>query len=73
MKNFESRYRTMTTKRLFAIYLNEFDRKNKADAEITQNLIKKELQRRFNATLNILDDVEQSRNAISVLNYLLGE
>ena len=63
----------MTTKRLFDIYLDEFERENKADAEITQNLIKKELQRRFNATLNILDDVEQSRNAISVLNYLLGE
>ena len=67
------KYRTITTKRLFEIYLDEFERENKADADATQVLIKKELQRRFNATLNILNDVEQSRNATSVLNYLLGE
>ena len=67
------RYRTMTTKRLFDLYLDEFDRINKEDAAITQDLIKKELQRRFNATLNILDDTEQSRTATTVINYLLGE
>ena len=73
MKNIESRYRTMKTEKLFDIYLDEFGRENKADAEITQKLIKKELRRRFNATLNILDDVEQSRSAVSLLNYLKGE
>lgn len=68
-----NRYQTMTTERLFDLYLDEFDRINKEDAAITQNLIKKELQRRFNATLNILDDTEQSRTATTVINYLLGE
>ena len=66
-------YRFKTTEELIAIYADEELRANQADKEHTQALIKKELKRRFNAVINLLDDFQTFVNPECTYNYLLGK
>ena len=66
-------YRHWTTEELIEGYAWEADRINQKDREITQRLIKKELKRRFNATLRLLDDEQTARNPKGTYRYLLNE
>lgn len=66
-------YRYRTTEELINIYADENARINKEDRELSQNLIKKELKRRFNAVLQLLDDDQTTENPKGTYNYLLGK
>lgn len=65
-------YRNKTTEELVRAYADEADRISKEDAEITRTLIKKELKRRFNAFVRLLDDEQTEANPAGTYNYLLG-
>lgn len=67
------KYRDITTEELIKAYAFENDRINKSDAEITKKLIKKELKRRFEVTLKLLDDEQTIKKPKGTLNYLLGK
>ena len=66
-------YRLWTTEELIEGYAWEADRINQKDREITQRLIKKELKRRFNATIRLLDDEQTVKNPKGTYRYLLNE
>ena len=66
-------YILWTTEELIEGYAWEADRINQKDREITQRLIKKELKRRFNATIRLLDDEQTVRNPKGTYRYLLNE
>ena len=66
-------YRLWTTEELIEAYAWEAKRINKEDREIAQRLIKKELKRRFNATLRLLDDEQTTENPKGTYRYLLNE
>ena len=66
-------YRYRTTEDLVKAYAFEADRIDREDAERTKALIKKELERRFNAFMNLLDDKQTKENPSGTLNYLLGK
>ena len=66
-------YRLWTTQELIEAYAWEAGRINQEDRKRTQNLIKKELRRRFNATLQILDDEQTTENPLGTYRYLIGE
>ena len=66
-------YRLWTTEELIEAYAWEAKRINKKDREITQRGIKKELKRRFNATLRLLDDEQTTENPKGLYRYLLNE
>ena len=66
-------YRLWTTEELIEGYAWEAGRINQKDREITQRLIKKELKRRFNATLRLLDDEQTVQNPKGTYRYLLNE
>ena len=66
-------YRLWTTEELIEAYAWEAKRINQRDREIAQASIKKELKRRFNATLKLLDDWQTTENPKSTYRYLNGE
>ena len=66
-------YRLWTTEELIEAYAWEAKRISKSDREIAQRLIKKELKRRFNATLRLLDDEQTTQNPKGTYRYLLNE
>lgn len=65
-------YRLWTTEELIEAYAYEADRINRKDAERTKALVKKELKRRFNATLRLLDDDQTVKNPTGTYRYLLN-
>ena len=66
-------YRMWTTQELIQAYAEENKRINQLDKVATQKLIKKELKRRFNATLLLLDDSQTTYNPEGTFKYLIGE
>ena len=66
-------YRLWTTEELIEAYAFEAKRINQKDRETAQKEIKKELKRRFNATLLLLDDKQTEYNPSGTYRYLLGE
>lgn len=65
-------YRLWNTEELIIAYADEAKRLNREDAEHTKRLIKKELKRRFEATLKLLDDKQTEENATGTYLYLLN-
>ncbi len=66
-------YRLWTTQELIEAYAFESTRINQLDKEVAQKAIKKELKRRFNATILLLDDSQTTYNPEGTFKYLLGE
>ena len=66
-------YRLWTTEELIEAYAFEAGRINQQDRETTQCLIRKELKRRFDATLRLLDDEQTTQNPKGTYRYLLNE
>lgn len=66
-------YRLWTTQELIEAYAFESTRINQLDKEVAQKAIKKELKRRFNATILLLDDSQTTYNSEGTFKYLLGE
>ena len=66
-------YRLWTTEELIEAYAWEAKRSNQKDRETAQRLIKKELKRRFDATLRLLDDEQTTQNPKGTYRYLLNE
>ena len=66
-------YQAWTTRELIDEYAWEAGRINRAEREQTQRLIRKELKRRFDATLRLLDDPQTARNPGGTFRYLLNE
>lgn len=65
-------YRLWTTEELIEAYAWEAGRINQKDREAAQRQIKKELKRRFNATLQLLDDNQTTENWQGTYMYLLN-
>ena len=65
-------YRLWTTEELIEAYAFEAKRINQQDREKAQKLIKKELKRRFDSTLRLLDDQQTTDNWQGTFNYLLN-
>ena len=66
-------YRLWTTEELIEAYAFEAGRRDQRNREITQREIKKELKRRFDATLRLLDDEQTVENPKGNFRYLLNE
>lgn len=68
-------YRTRTTKDLLETYawLNKRCVADKTDIQKAKALIKKELDRRFKAVFEFLEDGQNDENPAGTLLYLLGE
>lgn len=66
-------YRLWTTQELIEAYAFESTRINQLDKEVAQKAIKKELKRRFNATILLLDDSQTTYNPEGTFKYLIGE
>ena len=66
-------YRLWTLEELIESYAWEAKRYNQKDREKAQRLIKKELKRRFDATLRLLDDEQTTENWEGTYRYLLNE
>lgn len=68
-------YRTRTTKDLLETYawLNKRCVADKTDIQKAKALIKKELDRRFKAVFEFLEDGQNDENPNGTLRYLLGE
>ena len=66
-------YELWTTEELIEAYAWEAKRINQKDRETAQRLIKKELKRRFDATLRLLDDEQTTENPKGTLRYLLND
>ena len=66
-------YRLWTTEELIEAYAFEAKRINQKDRETAQRSIKRELKRRFDATLRLLDDEQTTANPKGTLRYLLNE
>lgn len=68
-------YRTRTTKDLLETYawLNKRCVADKTDIQKAKALIKKELDRRFKAVFEFLEDGQNDENPAGTLRYLLGE
>lgn len=66
-------YRLWTTQELIEAYAFESTRINQLDKEVAQKAIKKELKRRFNTTILLLDDSQTTYNPEGTFKYLLGE
>ena len=66
-------YRLWTTQELIEAYAFEAGRKDQRSREETQRLIKRELKRRFDATLRLLDDEQTTQNPAGTYRYLLNE
>ena len=65
-------YRLYTTEELIETYAFESSRICKMDRENAQKAIRKELKRRFNATLTLLDDEQTINNPTGTYRYLLN-
>lgn len=65
-------YRLWTTEELIEAYAFESKRINQKDKETAQSAIKKELRRRFDATLKLLDDDQTVENPTGTYKYLLN-
>lgn len=65
--------RYKTTEELINTYAFESTRLNKEDRENAHRLIRKELERRFDAVLSLLDDEQTIENPKGTYNYLLGK
>ena len=61
-----------TTEELIEAYAFESSRINEKDKEIAQKAIRKELKRRFYATLRLLDDEQTIQNPTGTYRYLLN-
>ena len=66
-------YRLWTTEELIEAYAWEAKRINQKDREIAQRSIKRELKRRFDAPLRLLDDEQTTKNPKGTYRYLLNE
>jgi hypothetical protein len=66
-------YRLWTTEEQIDAYAWEAKRINQEDRKRTQQLIKQELKRRFDATLRLLDDEQTTENPKGTYRYLLNE
>ena len=68
-------YRTRTTKDLLETYawLNKRCVADKSDILNAKALIKKELDRRFKAVFEFMEDGQNDENPNGTLRYLLGE
>ena len=66
-------YRLWTTEELIEAYAWEAKRINQKDREIAQRSIKRELKRRFDSTLRLLDDEQTTQNPKGTYRYLLNE
>ena len=66
-------YRAWSTEELIEAYAFEAKRINQKDREIAQRSIKRELKRRFDATLRFLDDDQTTANPKGTLRFLLNE
>jgi hypothetical protein len=66
-------YRLWTTEELIEAYAFEAGRRDQRNREITQRQIKKELKRRFDATLRLLDDEQTVENPKGTFRFLLNE
>jgi len=66
-------YRLWTTEELIEGYAWEAKRIDRKSAEHTKKLIRAELRRRFNVTLQLLDDEQTVRNPHGTFRYLIGE
>jgi hypothetical protein len=66
-------YRLWTTEEMIEAYAFEAGRRDMRNREITQRQIKKELKRRFDATLRLLDDEQTVENPKGTFRYLLNE
>jgi ribosomal protein L16/L10AE len=66
-------YKLWTTEELIEAYAFEAKRINHKDREDAQRLIKRELKRRFDATLRLLDDEQTTENPQGTYRYLLNE
>ena len=66
-------YRLWSTEELIEAYAWEAKRINQKDREITQRNIKRELKRRFDATLRLLDDEQTTENPKGTYRFLLNE
>ena len=79
MKNSKARlsgscdYRLWTTAELIDGYAFEAGRVDRDDAERTKDLIRKELRRRFEATLKFLDDPQTIEKPMGTLRLLLND
>jgi len=66
-------YRLWTTEELIEGYAWESGRIDRISAERTKKEIRKELSRRFSATLRLLDDEQTIQNPKGTYRYLIGE
>lgn len=66
-------YRLWTTEELIEAYAFEAKRINQKDREDAQRQIKRELKRRFDATIRFLDDEQTTENPQGTYRYLLNE
>ena len=66
-------YKLWTTEELIEAYAFEAGRRDMRNREITQREIKKELKRRFDATLRLLDDEQTAENPKGTFRFLLNE
>ena len=66
-------YRLWTTEELIEAYAWEAKRINQKDREMAQRGIKRELKRRFDATLRLLDDEQTTTNPKGTYRYLLND
>lgn len=66
-------YRLWTTEELIEAYAFEAKRINRLDRENTQRQIKRELKRRFDATIRLLDDEQTTENPKGTYRFLLNE
>jgi hypothetical protein len=66
-------YRYRTTEQLIEDYAFESKRVDRRDREAAQREIKRELRRRFEDTLRLLDDEQTRENPKGTYRYLLNE
>ena len=66
-------YKHWTTEELIEAYAFEAKRTDQKDRENAQRCIKRELKRRFEATLRLLDDEQTTANPKGTYRYLLND
>ena len=66
-------YRLWSAEELIDAYAFEAKRINKKDRETARRDIRKELKRRFDATLRLLDDEQTTNNPKGTYRYLLND
>jgi hypothetical protein len=66
-------YRLWTTEELIEAYAFEAKRINQKDRKLAQREIRRDLKRRFDATLRLLDDDQTTKDWKGTYRYLLNE